>query len=112
MSEIVIKGELSTQDARVIAMLMDHVTSQLGVVLQEAAETHGLRLGEYFQLQARDVYAPPGRVRALLRDREEVRKLYAGLHGQIIRVGSDQVRVEILNDALNALQGTGNGTGT
>ena len=112
MADIVVQGELGTQDSKVIAMLMDHVTSQLGVALQESTEPQGLRPGEYFPLRSRDVHGPPGRVRALLRYREEVHKLHAGLHGQVIRVGNEHARVEILNDSLLALPRPGNGMGT
>ncbi|CAK0874296.1 unnamed protein product, partial [Prorocentrum cordatum] len=111
MADIVVRGELGTQDSKVIAMLMDHVTSQRGVALQESTEPQGLRPGEYFPLRSRDVRGPPGRVRALLRDREEVRRLHASLHGQAIRVGNEHARVEILNGSILALSRPGNGTG-
>ncbi|CAK0805666.1 unnamed protein product, partial [Prorocentrum cordatum] len=41
----------------------------------------------------------------------EVRKLHASLRGQVIRVGNEHVRVEILNDSILALSRPGNGTG-
>ncbi|CAK0838555.1 unnamed protein product, partial [Prorocentrum cordatum] len=59
MADIVVQGELGTQDSRVIAMPMDHATSQLGIALQESTEPQGLRPGEYFSFQSRDIHGQP-----------------------------------------------------
>ena len=111
MTEIVFRGELGNQDAKAIQMLMNHVMTQIGLELKDAGEAQSIRPGEYYPLRARDPLAPPGRVRALLRDREEVRRLYAGLHGQVIRVGNEQVLIEVQNDVHDAVGGPGNGPG-
>lgn len=111
MTDIVVRGELGAQDGQVLGMLMQHVTTQVGITVKHAGDQHALRPGEFFALRERDPHAQPGRVRVLLRSTEEVRKLHAVLHGQLIRVGSEQVRVEVVNDAMDALRGPGNSTG-
>ena len=111
MTEVILRGELGTQDAKVIDMLMHHIMTQVGIAIRRAEGQHGLRPGEVFALRERDTHAQPGRVRMLLRSGEEVRKLHAILHGQVIRVGAEQVLIEVVNDAVDAIRGPGNGTG-
>ena len=111
MVDSIVKGELGNQDAKAVTMIMDHVTSQLGIDTKENKESSGLRPGEYFALRARDVYAPPGRVRVLLRSPLEARRLYEGLHGQIVAIGSEQVAIEVRNDVIDGLARPGNGMG-
>ena len=90
---------------------MRHVTTQIGLKLAHAGDQQDLRPGEYHSLWERDPHPQPGRVRALLRDRDEVRRLHAVLHGQAVRVGTEQVLVEIQNDTIDSLRASGNGSG-
>ena len=111
LTEIIVKGELGNQDANALAMLMEHVTSQIGIAVTASTDSQGLRPGEYYAFRARDPYAPAGRVRLLLRSREEVRRLYAGLHGQVLRVGGDSIRIAVQNDMVDSAGQAGNGRG-
>jgi len=110
-AEIILKGELGTQDAKVLTMLMQHVMRQTGINIKHAGEQPGVRPGEYYALRERDLHAQPGRVRMLLHSDDEVRRIHAALHGQVIRVGAEQVMIEVANDVVDALQGPGNGSG-
>ena len=111
MTEVILRRELGTQDAKAIDMLMHHIMTQVGIEIRRAEGQHELRPGEFFALRERDIHAQPGRVRMLLRTGEEVRKLHAIIHGQVIRVGAEQVLFEVLNDAVDSIRGQGNGTG-
>ena len=53
--------------------------------------------------------APPGRVRLLLSGEDDVRRVYAGLHGQTLQVGADLIGIAVANDAVEALRRPGNG---
>ena len=111
MTEVILRGEFVTQDAKAIDMLMHHIMTQVGIEIRRAEGQHELRPGEFFALRERDIHAQPGRVRMLLRTGEEVRKLHAIIHGQVIRVGDEQGLVEVLNDAVDFIRGQGNGIG-
>ena len=111
MVDIAVKGELGNKDAKAVVLIMGHVTSHLGIDTKENKESSGLRPGEYFELRARDIYAPPGRARVLLRSPLEARRLCEGPHGQIVAKGSEQVAIEVRNDVIDGLARPGNGVG-
>ena len=53
--------------------------------------------------------APPGRARLYLSSQEEVRRVHAALHGQMVQVGSDWLAVTVHNDPHDAAPLMGNG---
>ena len=77
-------------------------------------ETDGGRgpmIREFIHLASKDTAAAAGRLRLLLANRDEVRKVFAALHGQTIQVGQDYVGIEVANDAEDAQRRPGNGRG-
>ncbi len=59
-------------------------------------------------MAARDAVAPAGRLRVLLKDREEVRKVFVALHGQTVQVNNDYVGIEVQHDVMAIEVASGN----
>ena len=108
IAELAIKGEVGREDGEVLKLLITHLSSATGIALVEADPARGLREVSYVHLASQDPSAPPGRLRMLLRDADEVRRVYAALHGQTIQVGQDTIAIEITNDLYEAARLPGN----
>ena len=89
--------------------VLAHAIGTTGLQLTETAVDATPKPGEFYHLASRDEHAPPGRLRLLLRDAEEVRKLHAALHGQTVQVRSERVAIEVANSALARESLPGNG---
>ena len=105
---VAVQGELGHQDLNVMLILMRHVVSSTGLSLAAAVDAERPRAGEYIHLASRDPLAPPGRMRVFLNSLEEVRRLYAALHGQSVLVNGDFVAVTVANDAVALERASGN----
>ena len=110
IAEIVVKGELGKDDAVVLKLLMDHACRATGVQFTEASNPDAPRPGEYYHLASQEAHAPAGVIKVLAKSQEDLRKLYAALHGQAIQVGRDLVGIEVKNDLMLTTHGLGNGT--
>ena len=108
ITEVAVKGEVGREDGEVMRKLMAHVCSSTGLNINETAGEANPKIGEFFHLASRDSAAPPGRMRVMLRNEDEVRKLYAALHGQTVQVGHDLVAIEVSNDLINIKELKGN----
>lgn len=111
LTEVTLLGEIGREDGVVIRLLMDHLAGAVGLRLTETDYARDPRAGEYVHLASQDPLAQPGRVRLLLGSQEDVRRVYAGLHGQTLQVGADLVGIAVANDAVDAVQRPGNGQG-
>ena len=109
VTDVRLKGEVGKEDADVLRRIMQHACSNTGVLLRETGLGDLPKPGEFYHLASRDASAQPGYLRVLLRDQDEVRRVYAALHGQTVQVGSDQIIIEVGNDAFNVSQLSGNG---
>ena len=93
--------------------LMDHASAALGLSLREAPDSSRPRAGEFVHFASRDLGAPRGTLR-VFSDEQELRRMYAALHGQSIQVGADHVGISVHNDNLYpdvhmAISGNGSG---
>ena len=80
--------------------LMVHAAGSTGLSLTAAADPDRPKAGEFVHLASRDESAPAGCLRVFLQDVEGVRRLYAALHGQAVRVNGDYIYVRVTNDAM------------
>ena len=106
---ISLQGEAGKEDGEVLRQLMEHAVTATGLRLQPATSPESPQLGEYVHLASVDPSAPPGRMRVLLREEADVRRLRAALGGQSIQVGHDYVGVRVANDIIDATSAPGNG---
>ena len=104
------KGEVGKGDAVVLKLLMDRACRATGVQFTEASNPDAPRPGEYYHLASQEAHAPAGVIKVLAKNQEDLRKLYAALHGQAIQVGRDLVGIEVKNDLMLTTHGLGNGT--
>ena len=88
---------------------MQHVLGATGLRLVECDYSAPPRMGQFQHLATLDPSAPPGRVRAYLSSMGEVRKLFAALQGQTIKVGLDVVGIEVSSDIIDAENAPGGG---
>ena len=108
-SDIHILGELGREDGHVIGCIMRHILDATGLQLVECDYSAPPRRGQFQHLATLDPSAPPGRVRAYLSSLDEVRKLFAALQGQAVKVGLDIAGIEITNNILDAEKAPGGG---
>ena len=106
---ISLQGEAGKEDGEVLRQLMAHAATATGLRLQPATSPESPQLGEYEHLASVDPSAPPARMRALLREEADVRRLRAALDGQSIQVGHDYVGLRVANDIIDATSAPGNG---
>ena len=97
-----VRGELGTEDAAVMALLMQHVAKHSVLQLVAATSPEAPRAGEYLHLSSIDDAAPPGRVKVMCATMEDVRRAHAALHGRTVQVGLDRVGIYVSNDILSA----------
>ncbi|CAK0789337.1 unnamed protein product, partial [Prorocentrum cordatum] len=110
IAEIVAKGELGQGDSVALKLLIDHVCTATGAQFTEASNPDAPQPGECYHLASRGPRAPAGVIKVLAKSQEDLRKLYAALHGQAIRVGRGLVGIEVKNDLMLTARGRGNGT--
>ena len=111
VTDVTLKGEVGREDGVVVRLLMQHLVQSVGLQVVETDYGRDPKIGEFIRLASKDTTAPAGRVRLLLASRDEVRKVFAALHGQTIQVGQDYVGIEVANDAEDAQRRPGNGRG-
>ena len=108
-----VDGPLGFQPGEVITLLMEVVAHHAGIPLRPTQQ--GRRGGEHpawFWLAGEDPSAPPGRVRLLLQDADQVQAVIRAVHGRAIQVGSDLVAVDVQSDLIQVdevRQGNGRG---
>ena len=105
---IVVKGDMGHQDAEVVARIMSHVCQATGLNITQAVDPENPKAGEYIHLATRDAAAPAGRMRVLLPGVDEVRRLYAALHGQALLVNGDYIAIAVENDLIRIDTASGN----
>ena len=105
---VTLPGEVGKEDGEVLNKLMAHAVAANGLQLQQAQDAQAPSFGEYLHLASVDPTARPGTMKVLLRDPEEVRKLYNALDGQTVQVGMDLVGVRVANDLMEVLPVPGN----
>ena len=88
---------------------MAHVIGATGLQLKETNYQEDPKIGEFIHFASKDSTAPPGKLRLLLASDEDVRKVYAALHGQTIMVGRDRVGIVVGNDLVDSRAVPGNG---
>eukprot|EP00959_Pyramimonas_sp_CCMP1952_P020950 441830-Pyramimonas_sp.AAC.1 len=81
---------------------MQHVIQATGLQLTECNYTSPPEPGQFQHLATADPSAPPGRVRAFLASLEDVRRVYAALQGQTVKIGIDTVAIEVTSDIVDA----------
>jgi len=106
---ITLQGEVGREDGEALVKLMSHVVASTGLGLRPAASPHEPTVGEFVHMASVDAAAQPGRLKLLLRDAAEVRKVYAALHGQTVQAGQDYVGIAINNYVVDAKSVPGNG---
>ena len=111
ITDVRLRGEVGREDAEVLRSIMTHACSATGIILQEARPDGPPRIGEFYHMASRDSAAPPGRLRLLLRDREEVCRVHVALHEQTVQVSSDHVAIEVVDDDWNVALLSGNARG-
>ena len=79
---------------------MQHVVQHTGLSFTRAADLEHPRAGEYTHCQVRTGASPSGLLRVLAKNQEDIRKIYAALHGQSILVGHEHVVLEVRNDLV------------
>jgi len=109
ITDVKVLGEIGREDAEILRRIMEHACTATGISVKEAGLEAAPKVGEFYHIASRDQSSPPGCLRILLRDREEVRKIHAALHGQTIQVGSDAVAMAVQNAALQLETSPGNG---
>jgi len=107
-ADVTVQGEVGKEDGQVLAILMQHVTSNTGLSIQETDYSRAPRVGEYVHLASLDSTAQPGKLRVLLSSAEDVRRLYNALHGQTVQVGHDRVGIVVGSDLIDGRQVPGN----
>ena len=80
--------------------LVQHAAQHTGLIIARAADPDHPRAGEYVHVPIRTPASPSGSVRVMVKSQEEIRKIYAALHGQSILVGHEQVVMEVRNDLV------------
>ncbi|CAK0901088.1 unnamed protein product, partial [Prorocentrum cordatum] len=93
-------GHLGKDDSLVLDKLMQHAAQHAGLNITRAADPDHPRAGEYMHVPIRTPASPSGSVRALVKSQEEIRKIYAVLHGQPILVGHEHAVMEVRNDLV------------
>jgi len=109
VTELRVNGEVGRQDRRIFDELILHVTQSVGIQMTPFNENSVQSAGTWKHLASHDPDAPPGRARLYLSNQEEVRRVRAALHGQVVQVGSDWLAVTVHNDLCDAAPLTGNG---
>ena len=104
-AEVRIRGEVGHDDTAILDKLMSHVCGATGLQFQRAADIDNPRAGEYIHCVSPAI--PAGTLKVLARAPDDIRRLYAALHGQSILVGADHVAIEVINDLINIQAGTG-----
>ena len=105
IAEVRIRGEVGHDDTAILDQLRSHVCGATGLQFQLAADADNPRAGEYIHVVHPAVQA--GTLKVLARVPDDIRRLYAALHGQSIRVGADHVAIEVINDLVNIQARTG-----
>ena len=108
IAEIVPRGDLGRDDFLVLEKLMNHATTNAGLAFSKAADPGHPRAGEYTYVPVRAAASPSGSLRVLGRSQDEIRNLYAALHGRTILVGQEHVVLEVRNDYLEIQRQQGN----
>ena len=106
---ITLQGEGGREDGEALVKLMSHVVASTGLDLRPAASPHEPTVGEFVHMASVDAAAQPGRLKLLLRDAAEARKVYAALHGETVQAGQDYVGIVADNDVIDAASVPGNG---
>ena len=109
VTEVRVNGDPGLQDKRIFDDLIAHICRHAGLQLKAFGADAGHQAGTWKHLASYDETAPPGRGRLYLSSKEEVMKVHAALHGQVVQVGSDWLAVTVHNDLLEAAPLTGNG---
>ena len=108
-TDIHILGEMGREDGHVVGCVMRRVVGATGLRLVECDYTAPPKMGQLQHLATSDPSAPPGRVRAYLSSPDEVRKMFAALQGQTVKVGLDIIGIEVSNDIIDADNAPGGG---
>ena len=111
ITEISVNGEIGIGDKETIDELVKHVCTQTGIQLKAFSPNDKGVIGTWKHLASYDPTEPPGRARLYLGSPEDVKKIYASLHGQILQVGADSLSITIHNDCLERERLSGNGGG-
>ena len=109
VTNVTISGEIGKEDREVMRLLMDHLVTATNLGIKETDYSRAPRTGEYIHLASTDFTAPPGKVRILLNNSDEVRQVHAALHGQTIKAGNDAVGIVVENDGMDSRPVPGNG---
>ena len=109
VTEVRVNGEAGLQDRRVFDELMSHVCQNAGLQLHAFDAAIAPTTGVWKHLASYDATAPPGRARLYLSSQDEVCRVHAALHGQMVQVGVDWLAVTVHNDILDAAPLAGNG---
>ena len=108
-AEVRLNGEVGVQDKEILSQLLQHTGAQIGLNLRQFSATDQTPAGSWRHLASHDASAPPGRARVYLQSEEEVRRIYAALHGQVLQVGHDAIAITVHNDITDARPLMGNG---
>ena len=76
---IALQGEVGREDGEALVKLMSHVVASTGLGLRPAASPHETTVGEFAHMASVDAAAPTGRLKLLLRDAAEARKVLRGV---------------------------------
>jgi hypothetical protein len=91
-----------------MGLLVQHLATATGIVLQETDYSKDPKAGDFIHLATKDPFAKPGTMRLILGSNAEALKVYQSLHGQTVQVGSDLVGIEVVNDVINSVATPGN----
>ena len=109
ITEIRVNGEMGMHEKNTMDTLIQHLSFATGLNLTAHVDNAKTTAGTWKHLASYDPAAPQGRSRLYLESKEEVRKVYEALHGQLLQVGADCISVTVHNDMIEASPLTGNG---
>ena len=108
VATIVPQGDLGLGDEIILDKLMKHVCDSTGLVFKKAEDNSKPKAGEYYHVPTADARVHAGLLKVLGRTQEDIRKLYAALHGQAIQAGQDYIVIEVKNDLVELQVQQGN----